>query len=130
MHRVLPQGSQELPSHNHLPSSILDDSVQVIEPTGPMPLPLPAQAFESATASSSSAPPMFAHLVQPRPLVSVSADYLTNRSRARILSFTIMWNGVPTELMVFFFLLATNKERESFGFVCVSVDITILRHSD
>lgn len=100
VHRVLPQGSQELPSYNHMP--LLDDSVQVIEPAGPMPLPLPAQAFESATASSSSAPPpMFAHLAhQPRPLVSVSADYLTNRSRARILSFTIVWNGIPTELMV------------------------------
>lgn len=54
VHRVLPQGSQELPSYNHMP--LLDDSVQVIEPAGPMPLPLPAQAFESATASSSSAP--------------------------------------------------------------------------
>ena len=101
---------------------LLDDSVQVIEPAGPMPLPLPAQAFESATASSSSAPPpMFAHLAhQPRPLVSVSADYLTNRSRARILSFTIVWNGIPTELMVcvllFLMLFFTLQTLHLIGF--------------
>ena len=90
MYRVLPQGSQELPS---MPS--LDVSVQVIGEASTSP------GFQPIHALLPPAPPSptnFAQLIQPAPLASMSSDFF--RSRSRILNFTIILNDARTSILV------------------------------
>ena len=79
VYRVLPHGSQELPSV----SATLDDSVQVIE-----------------NEIQGSVTPSVAQLAHPMQLVSMSTDFLTSRSRSRILDFVILYNDQSKTLKV------------------------------
>nr|CAH0098300.1 unnamed protein product [Daphnia galeata] len=81
VYRVLPQGSQELPS-----MPLLDDSVQVIGETSS------SSGFQATRPPSS--PPSLAQLLQPTPLTSMSRDFLPRRTR--ILNFSIVLNDKTT----------------------------------
>uniref|UniRef100_A0A0P5N633 FAS-associated factor n=1 Tax=Daphnia magna TaxID=35525 RepID=A0A0P5N633_9CRUS len=85
VYRVLPQGSQELPS-----MPILDDSIQVIEEPSLPP------GFHSTRHLSS--PPNLAQLLQPVPLASISRESLPRRTR--ILNFSIVLNDTTTLILV------------------------------
>lgn len=86
VYRVLPQGSQELPS-----MPLLDDSVQVIGE-------ISAASSDIQAPRVPSSPPHFAQLLQPASLASTSSDFL--RSRSRILNFTIILNDGRTSISV------------------------------
>jgi len=79
VYRVLPHGSQELPS---VPS--LDDSIQVIETN-----------IRDGVNS-----PTVAQQAHPTQLVTMSTDFLTSRSRSRILDFHIFYHDQSKTLKV------------------------------
>lgn len=83
VYRVLPHGSQELPS---VPS--LDDSVQVIE----------TNIRDGVIA------PTIAQHPHPTQLVTMSTDFLTSRNRSRILDFFIFYHDQSKTLKVKFSL--------------------------
>lgn len=85
MYRVLPQGSQELPS-----MPLLDDSVQVIGETSS------SSGFQATRPPS--LPPNLAQLLQPAPLASMSREFLPRRTR--ILNFSIVLNDKTTNIAV------------------------------
>ena len=79
VYRVLPHGSQELPS---VPP--LDDSIQVIE----------TNVRDGAIAST------VAQHAHPAQLITMSTDFLTSRSRSRILDFLIFYHDQSKTLKV------------------------------
>ncbi len=92
VYRVLPQGSQELPS---MPS--LDDSVQVIGEASAAP---GFQSIRALLPPAPSSPTNFAQRIQPAPLASMSSEYFSSLSRSRVLNFTIILNDARTTISV------------------------------